>query len=71
MIGCFGCYFTDAHDFIACDADWILESVDVPMLEKSNVEAYVRWVEVSVVDNSVEKASKMFDVVHFFELLSY
>jgi hypothetical protein len=33
MIGCFGTYFTDAHDLIAAYADGVFETVAVPELE--------------------------------------
>jgi hypothetical protein len=66
MVGCLGGNFTNAHHFIACDADGILKSVDIPLLEEGDVKADVGWVEVSVLDYFVEEAGEVFDVVHVF-----
>ena len=64
MVGCLGGNFADTHHFISGNADWILKSVDVPLLEKGDVKTYVRWVEVAVLDYFVEEAGEVFDVVH-------
>ena len=33
MVGCFGAYFADLHDFVSADADGVSEAVAVPALE--------------------------------------
>ena len=68
MVGRFGGNFADSHHFISGNADGILKSVDVPLLEEGDVKAYVRWVEVSVLDYFVEEACQVFDIVHGYEL---
>ena len=64
MVGCLGGNFADSHHFISGNADGILKSVDVPLLEEGDVKADVRWVEVAVLDYFVEEAGEVFDVVH-------
>ena len=64
MVCCLGGNFADAHHFISGNADGVLKSVDVPLLEKGDVKTNVRWVEVAVLDYFVEEAGEVFDVVH-------
>ncbi len=71
MVGGLGTDFTDAHDFIASDANWILESVDVPELEQGNVQADVGRVEAPVLDDAVEETAEVFDVVHSFYFVRF
>ena len=64
MIGCFGTYFTDAHDLIAAYADGVFETVAVPKLEQCYVQTNVGWVQGSVEGYFFEEACEVFYVVH-------
>jgi hypothetical protein len=66
VVCCFRIYLADAHDFISSDADWILETVDIPGLEQGHVEAYLRRIQLIIKNDFIKKARKMLDIIHGF-----
>jgi hypothetical protein len=50
-----GTDFTDSHDLVSSDANWVYEPVDIPELEQCYVQAYVSGVEFPVWNDAFEE----------------
>ena len=59
------------HNFGARDAHRILETIEVPALEKGHIHAYVRGIKPVVSCYPVEESAKMFDVVHGLQVFLF